>query len=589
MKTTCMVLLSLLMCGGAYGEAVKPMEVASEISEVTVYADRARVTRLGTCTLTEGQQAFVFKKLPGWVDEESVRLALVPPGAGSIGDVQVQREYLSETDDKALNEAQEAVQEISDRIRAFDDEQRILAAEARQIENIKVFSTEKLPKDAALAQVNIDEYAKVVGFVGERLRDLAAKRRELEVARRELGPEQSARQKTLNDLRSHSSLQQTMVFVTVDAAAKAKASLSLTYMLPGATWTPVHEVRAEGREPKSLDLLSHAMLTQTTGEDWRQADIAFSTQSSTATMGIPQLDAMLLGNTRAVALVMGGKSSSFSRAKQVFEGQQAMWNSYNNPQELIGDLRSNRAKQKRQEEEASQIFKTLQARGTSAHFTGQGAPIVRSDGKPVRVPIGNTHLEAQTFIAAVPEVSLNAARIVNLTNTGDQPLLPGKVALYQGGAFLGMTETEFVAEGEAFSIFLSNADEIKLSRVLDRKKSSLKRGRRNRMQVAFDITVENLSDRSIGLRLSDRIPVSQNREIEISRVKLSPAAEPDSRGLVNWTLELAAGETQHHTMAYTIEYPPEALVQMRKARESQSAPAQAEDLSLQMDNLELLF
>jgi uncharacterized protein (TIGR02231 family) len=583
------VAVMVLLCGMARADEAKPVEVVSKIKDVTVYADRARVTRVGSCQTVKGEHLFVFRELPGWVDEESVRLALEPAAAGRIVDVRVEREYLATADDDALRKAQAAVQDISDQINALDDEKRLLDAEARQIENIKVFSTDKLPKDAALADVKIEEYAKVVNFVGERLRSIVTQRRALEIKRREIRPEQEVLQKQLNDLRSRASLQQTLVLVTLESPAPAAATLALTYMLPGATWTPVHEVRAEAREPTSLQLLSYAMLTQTTGEDWQGANVSFATQSATKTMSIPQLEAMLLGNVRTAAMVAGGSSSSFSRAQRMFEGQQAAWNNYQNPDELVRDLNSNRAKQKRQEAQASQIFQKLLARGTSAHFAGGGKPIVRSDGKPVRVPIGQTQLEAKTVISAVPEVSLNAARIVHLTNTGSQPLLPGKVALYQGGAFLGMTATEFVAEGESFSIFLNNADEIKLSRVLDRRKSTMKRGRRTQVQAAFVITVENLSDRPLTLGLSDRIPVSQNKEIEVYKVRIDPGTEPDSKGLVNWDVTLNGGEKKIYKVGYTIEYPPEILAQMRKARQSKNAPAQALDLSVQMENLEMMF
>ena len=50
-------------------------------------------------------------------------------------------------------------------------------------------------------------------------------------------------------------------------------------------------------------------------------------------------------------------------------------------------------------------------------------------------------------VLAAPEISLNAARTVDLANPGKQALLPGKVSLYVEGAFLGLTEMDFVAPG----------------------------------------------------------------------------------------------------------------------------------------------
>ena len=89
-------------------------------------------------------------------------------------------------------------------------------------------------------------------------------------------------------------------------------------------------------------------------------------------------------------------------------------------------------------------------------------------------------LATKQKIVAAPEQSLNAANTIQTTNTSSQPLLPGKVALYKDGAFSGNTDMDFVATGEKFAMFLNAAEHIKLSRVLDKKQSSLLRESRPR-------------------------------------------------------------------------------------------------------------
>ena len=53
---------------------------------MTVYADRAQVTRHATVELSATTGRYALAKLPGWIDAESVRVALDPPGAGQILD-----------------------------------------------------------------------------------------------------------------------------------------------------------------------------------------------------------------------------------------------------------------------------------------------------------------------------------------------------------------------------------------------------------------------------------------------------------------------------------------------------------------------
>ena len=65
----------------------------TKIAAVTVYADRAQVTREAAIDVPKQPTKFVIAKLPGWIDAGSVRVALDPPSAGRILDVAVNTAY----------------------------------------------------------------------------------------------------------------------------------------------------------------------------------------------------------------------------------------------------------------------------------------------------------------------------------------------------------------------------------------------------------------------------------------------------------------------------------------------------------------
>jgi uncharacterized protein (TIGR02231 family) len=245
------------------------------------------------------------------------------------------------------------------------------------------------------------------------------------------------------------------------------------------------------------------------------------------------------------------------------------------------------------------VFTELQQkRGTMAHFTGAGRPQIRSDGRQVRVRIGEAELPARPRIVAAPELSLSASHTMELDNKGHQPLLPGKVMLFREGAFLGTTDIGFVAEGETCSVMMGIADQLKLARTLDHRHSSLTwSGDRKRMQVAFDLSVENLSDAPAQLRLMDRVPVSDNKEIRVSGIGIEPDGKPDSKGLLTWELALAAKEKKTFHISYTLEYPANIAAQAANAYRGAlqinggdiNAPAQAPALDSQIQMLEQKF
>jgi uncharacterized protein (TIGR02231 family) len=583
MRKTLLAVAAMVNAGACWavvnGEA--PALVTSRIAEVTVFSDRARVTRVGHVTLKEGEAQCSFSRLPGWVDESSVRVALGSSQQGRIADVQVQRDYLARPADEELRKAEAAVIEIDDQAQAMDDEVKVLDAKYAQIEQTKAFSMEKLPKDTAVRDVNIESYGKVVSFVSTSLSDIAKARRDIGKRRRDLEPELKVRKKKLAELQKMAQLEQISVIVTLDGIKGGAVDISLVYMLPGATWEPGHELRASAGDPAKVTIASYAVVTQTTGEDWEGVVLTFSTQSSEETSRIPELAGALLGRAGNIEQMIDG---SFLQAQKAYEAQNGIWFNSNNPKEDMNDYYGNNRRQIKTSNRTKESFAKIRIRGTSAQFSGVGKQTIRQDGKSMRVPIGEIELAAVPRIVAAPATSLNAARAVDLINTGKQALLPGNVALFQDSAFLGKTEIDFTAGGEKFSVFMGVADQIKLSRVLDRQNSFLKRGSKNKMQVALDIVVENLSEADVTVELSDRIPVSESKDIEVYRVKIRPEAEPDSKGLVTWKVSLKPKENKTYRLEYTVEYPP--VISDKTMSRPSCAPA---DANSQIMNLELSF
>jgi uncharacterized protein (TIGR02231 family) len=199
-------------------------------------------------------------------------------------------------------------------------------------------------------------------------------------------------------------------------------------------------------------------------------------------------------------------------------------------------------------------------------------------------------LAAKMRIIAAPEVSLNAARTAELVHNGRLPLLPGKVQLFAGGAFLGTTDVPFVAPGETFSVFLGVADQVKLGRSLDRKRSSVTwTGKRRRMQASFLVTAENLSDRPLALELADRVPVSETEDIRVQSVRIAPSVKPDVKGLIKWDVSLGPGEAREFRIEYELEYPaglqamPQAMPAAGEAQRDAPARGHLEKQILDME------
>lgn len=553
---------------------VEATPLKSEVIAVTVYSDRAQVTRRAKTEVTTESGVFAFRQLPGWVDDGSVRVAA---SAGRIVDVRVERNFLAKATDAKWLKAEEAHKDLTGQLAALNDELAVLDAQKAQIEAIKAFSLDKITKDTTIGDVSVQTYGDVLTFISDSLRDTAKARREVQRQLDDLAPKVEASVRTLEELKSLMQLEETTVYVTLQATKKTTSTVELTYMMPGATWEPMHELRVSTADDKEVEVISFAAVTQTSGEDWGNAELSFSTQSTVQSVRIPELEALTLGDTTSASRIMTSKMSSFSRAQAAFAGQSQLWNKVH--QKSFGAERmdfeqvyqSNLEYLQVVQSKTVEIFESLKNRGTTAHFKAKSAHSVRGDGHPTRLRIGRSVLKSKQKIVAVPEQSLNAARTLEMVNTTGQSFLPGKVALYQDGAFIGMTDIDFIADGESFALFLSVADHIKLSRTLDRKQSSLVHKKRSRMRVSFIVTAENLSQNPTELTLADRIPVSENKEIRVSDVKITPAGDPDSRGILRWDLKLKPKETRQFRISYQVDYPSELIIDARRKRAAQPA------------------
>ena len=576
-------LFLILIALSALPAAAEPAatEVESRVAAVTVYADRARVTRTAAVDLAGTPESYALPALPGWIDEASVRVGLKPADAGQILGVELRRTYLARPSDDEFRAAEEAVREIADQLAALDDETSVLDAEAKHVEALRAFSADKLPRDTATRRIETAEYEETVAFVTGALRRLAEERRGIARQRRELEPELQVRERRLADLRQRAQLEQRTVVVS--ATGNGTATLAVTYMIPGATWESAHELRTGGSDD-SIALTSFAHVQQTTGEDWRDAEISLATQRSDETLRIPEIEALRLGGGRSLSRWVASSQESFGAATENYARQNAVAFALKNPgaagqQAYLENQQALVYNASR----VTEIFRSLEQRGTTAHFAALGRQTVRSDGSRSRVPIGNVRLAADHRILAAPELSLNAVRILDLANRGQQPLLPGKVSLYVDGAFLGFTELDFIATGEGFELFLGVVDHLKLSRSLDRRASELsRRGARTRMSVSFLLRVENLSDRAEQVQLRDRIPVSQTDQIRVSGVKISPDGQPDAKGLLSWPVRLGPREAREYRVEYTIEYPTD--LPSAGGREQEALRMQLRDLESQMTN-----
>ncbi|HEY3352815.1 MAG TPA: mucoidy inhibitor MuiA family protein [Polyangia bacterium] len=264
--------------------------VTSSVDHVVVYSDQARVFRSASVSLEHGPLVVAVADLPAAVIVDSIRV--------ECDSAEVQRVEVGRTRD-GLPRQEEAkallarIQQVADGLRALDDEQRVLRSELGLVEALQPAAQRPRPEKEP-AMIFVETWRRVLAW-GEgraaRLRArLAAVEQERWALEQKLGPlrvEAGALQ--LAAARSPSA----RVVVTL-AGKPGRHRLVLSYLVGQVRWLPSYDLAYDdGRQ--SVEASYYAVLTQTTGEDWKDARLSFSTTMPAVLVAVPELPTWTLG------------------------------------------------------------------------------------------------------------------------------------------------------------------------------------------------------------------------------------------------------------------------------------------------------
>lgn len=208
----------------------------------------------------------------------------------------------------------------------------------------------------------------------------------------------------------------------------------------------------------------------------------------------------------------------------------------------------------------------LVSRGTFDHrYEAEGSAEVLSNGRPHRISLSRQALEAKPRFVTVPRETPDVFREVELVNTLDAPLLAGPVDVMLDGALLTTTQIdEGVDRGGGFVVGLGVEERIRVARN-SRVHESTVGMLSSSTAVDHEVTIDLVSrlGHPIAVELLERIPVTDDRSVEIELVESTPRAErydqaergrPVDGGL-RWRVPLDPGAKRTVAYRYRIELP----------------------------------
>src|SRR6476646_1548505 len=555
MRTALALLVLPAFLSAAHAADVKG---TTRVDAVTVFPSGAEITRVGKVKLERGDHIILFTDLPARAVHSSIRVEGKATGAVVSGSVDSCRVFVPRTDDAVAATERKRVE---DAIEKLKDDKAVLqtavqAAEMQKtlIGNLAQLPTRPAPANGAAAPQ--PDWGQLFGIIGERLAEAQKAVLDTQIKVREVDRQIKDLEGKLASL-APAQEERTEVKIFVNAAAPLEADISIRYQVGGASWLPFYDARlatgTKAQAPK-LQLVRRASIQQRTGESWDEVALSLSTARPGAGTAAPELQPMVIdyeADSPPPRPVASASRSMSREAAAPAAGRLA-----------DGDEAQLRAKvaPAPEPQQAEERRAAVETQAFQAVYGIAGRVTVPATGEAKRVQIDEAQLDPALAVRTVPKRDAKAFLYAKVTMARGTPILPGPVALFRDGTFVGNGRLPLLSPGEEHELGFGVDDAVRVKHAIAEEKraeTGIITSSKTDMR-SYRISVKNLHERPIPVTVIDQIPVSQNADIKIELLgKTAPSRRDmeDKRGLLAWDMELKADEEKVVEFGYRVTWP----------------------------------
>ncbi len=267
--------------------------VDSKVTSATVFKDRAMVIRSAEINLNTGENQIVFSDLTTDIKDETVRIYAEGSGEIKILDVKVERKYTPEVRKEKIKELQAKIDSLNSLMKIATDQIAVYDSKKAFIESLKAESVKYANLKILLSTNTPKEWNELLKFVDTNLNEIYKGLREQSAIRSKLDDEIKAVKLNMNKYQGGEQKNYKEIIVKLDASQKTKAEVRASYIVNSASWYPIYDARVDTKT-KQVEFTFFGMIRQTTGEDWDDVKLTFSTADPMAYKSIPKLDTWFL-------------------------------------------------------------------------------------------------------------------------------------------------------------------------------------------------------------------------------------------------------------------------------------------------------
>lgn len=517
---------------------IHAQRITSTINDVTVYLQGALVSRNVQATLTPGTTELVIEGLSNFIDSKSIMME--GSGDATILSVNYRINYVK------LQENNPAGQILQNEIDSVRLKIAYLQNERNTLNNeLDLLTTNhRIPTTDGAAFV--DDLEDAADFYRTRATQVRNKITQLNIQEQKLNTKLVTLQNQFNQDGNNNKLPSGEIVVKLSVNAYTRTSFTLKYFVGNAGWVPTYTLRAEEmNQPLSLNY--DAIVQQQTGEQWKNVKLTLTTGTPSAGAVKPEFHTWYV---------------NIYQPSPQFRNNAI--NTYKSPSAYEMDATSESEVMKRKDLKAvdyTSNYTEMVQTSTNVNFEINLKYDIPSDGVGRHVRVQQASLPATFEYTAFPRQAKEAFLTANVTGWEDYGLLPGEASLFLGNTYVGKAFMDPNAATDTMSLFFGADKQLVVNRT--KVKSSSKKqfiGSNKTETFSYVITMRNAKAMPVTADIIDQIPVSQNKDIEVTLKESSKAEYDAATGKLRWPVTIQPGETKTISFEYSIKYPKNAVV-----------------------------
>lgn len=495
------------------------------LKEVYIYLQGARLTHEMRLSLPAGQQRIRLSGLADGADESSTRI-LLPKGLQLLH-YQWQHLPLRSLSEPwplkagydSLNNLRAELDALRMRREVLQQEQQLLLAN-KQLGGNQGVQVAELQKMAAY-------FRQRLGELGQALLDLQQQEKRLLITSDELKRGLDQRKALLAEYEN-------VIFAEVLVNKPAVYALEISYNCDRVSWEPTYVLRSEG-PGKPIQLTMQALVTQHTGLAWKDVAVKLAAYMPASQLQKPVLSPWVLN-------FLENKPAVYSR----FDGMPATANAD------AGSLQKSTVVLASEENWAG-------VQRNNQFFTANYQPeatLSLQHGEQKRLRLEQRELLAQYEHYLAPRHGQEVLLLARIALSDSLPQLPGQVQIYFENSLVNTLWLDFSAENDTLDLPLGIDKALVVKFTTTPVVSDKKRfGNTAVKHYSYQLEVKNNRNQVVNLVVQDQLPITAQKEIEITDVELQGAALDKEKGIFTQNWLITGGASKSWKYGWQVRYP----------------------------------